>query len=131
LRTDINRPIQMASRNAQKCGAGRRCLGWGEVRDALCFTMPDSENWKLLLSVYAKHPDTALNLAEQFHILKEFLQQGTKGIPKVIAELDEAIKALHPHTEFYKLGEKMYQQRIAGKLKPKHEHKLRDLGVKF
>jgi hypothetical protein len=93
--------------------------------------MPDSENWKILLSVYAKHPDTALNLAEHFHILKEFLQQGTKGVPKAIAELDEAIKALHPHTEFYKFGEKMYRQRIAGKLKPKNENKLRDLGVKF
>jgi hypothetical protein len=36
----------------------------------------NAKNWQVILSVYAKHPVSALNLAEEFSILKEFLQQG-------------------------------------------------------
>jgi len=93
--------------------------------------MPDYESWKFVLSVYAKHPDAALSLAEELAQIKEFLQEGKSGVPKAIAELDEAIKALHPHTDFYKVAEKLYQQRIAGKLQTKHENLLRELGVKL
>ena len=91
----------------------------------------NAKNWKVIFSVYAKHSDNALNLAEEFALLKEILEEGKSGIPKVIAELDEAIKALHPHTEFYKFGEKFYQQRIAGKLQTKHEKILRELGLRI
>ena len=93
--------------------------------------MPDHESWKFVLSVYARHPDAALSLAEEFAQLKLFLQEGTKGIPKAIEQLDEAIKALHLHTDFYKVGEKFYHQRIFGKLQTKHENILRELGVKI
>ena len=93
--------------------------------------MPDYESWEFVLYVYAKHPDAALGLAEELAQLKQFLQEGTKGLPKAIEQLDQAIKALHRHTDFYRVGEKFYQQRITGKLQTKHENLLRELGVKL
>lgn len=110
---------------------GRRGLGEGAGDALLESTMPDYQSWEFVLRVYAKHPDAALSLAEELAQLKQFLQEGTEGIPKALEQLDEAIKALHPHTDFYRLGERFYQQRIFGKLQTNHENILRELGVKI
>lgn len=93
--------------------------------------MPETENWKILLRPYAEHPHTAVQLAQQLDVLRDFLQQGEKGKRKLIAELNQAIEILFEHSDFRKVGRELFEQKIAGNIKPKQEDRLRELGVKF
>ena len=93
--------------------------------------MLDSEQWEIVLKVYAGHPVSALTLAYQLIAIKQSLQRGRKGIPDAITALDLAIDSLFPHTDFYKIGNKFYLRTIEGTLKPQQEEKLRQLGVKL
>ena len=93
--------------------------------------MPDAENWKIAVKVYAGHPVPALALAYQLIAIKQSLQRGSKGIPEAIEELDLALDNLFPHTTFHKVGHKFFRRTIEGKLNPKEEEKLRELGFKF
>lgn len=93
--------------------------------------MLDPEQWEIVLKVYAGHPVAALTLAYQLIAVKQSLQQGKKGIPDAIAGLDLAIEGLFPHTDFHKIGRKLYLRTIKGTLKPQQEEKLRQLGVKL
>ena len=101
--------------------------------DAL-FSIPmmlDTEQWNIVLKVYAGHPVAALTLAYQLIAIKQSLQRGPRGIPDAIAGLDLAIEGLYPHTDFYKVGHKCFHLTIEGRLKTKQEEKLRQLGVKI
>jgi len=71
-----------------------------------------------------------LLLAHQLAAIKQSLERGRKGIPNAIAGLDLAIESLFQHTDLYKVGHKLYRQRIEGTIKPKHEEMLRKLGVR-
>ena len=93
--------------------------------------MLDSEQWKMVLKVYAGHPLPALTLAYQLVAIKQSLERGAKGIPDAKAGLDLAIEGLFPHTDFYKMGRKCFHLRIEDRLKPKQEAKLRELGVRL
>ena len=92
--------------------------------------MLDKENWKIALKVYAGHPIAALTLAHQLAAIRQSLQRGRKGVPEAIEGLDLAIQALYEHTDFHKLGHKLYRQRLEGTMKPKQEELIRKLGVK-
>jgi len=93
--------------------------------------MLTTENWKLVLKVYKRHPICALLLASELAALKQSLQRGRKGIPEALAELDAAIQTLYEHTDLHKVSYKLHRQRLEGTLKPKQEEKLRELGVRF
>jgi hypothetical protein len=93
--------------------------------------MLDAEQWKIVLKVYAGHPISALTLAYQLIAIKQSLQRGQKGIPDAIAGLELAIEALYLHTDFHKMGHKMFHRTIEGSLKHEQEEKLRQLGVKL
>jgi hypothetical protein len=93
--------------------------------------MLDGENWRIVFKVYARHPISALTLAYQLIALKQSLQNGRKGIREAIAGLDLAIESLYPHTDFHKMGHKLYHRTIEGTIKPKQEDRLRKLGVKI
>jgi hypothetical protein len=93
--------------------------------------MLDSEQWEIVLKVYAGHPVAALTLAYQLIEIKRSLKRGQKGIPDAIAGLDLAVEALYPHTDFYNMGRTFFQRTIEGNLKPEQEEKLRELGVKL
>jgi len=75
--------------------------------------------------------DLGLYLAYQLIAIKQSLQRGQKGIPDAIAGLDLAIEGLYPHTEFHKMGHKMFHRTVEGALKPQQEEKLRELGVRI
>ena len=93
--------------------------------------MLDPEDWKIVLEVYAGHPILALGLAQQLTAIRQSLESGRKGIPDAIAGLNLAIDGLFDHTDFNKVSRKLYRQRLDGKLRPKQENKLRELGVKL
>ena len=93
--------------------------------------MLDPEQWEIVLKVYAGHPVAALTLAYQLIAIKQSLQQGKKGIPDAIAGLDLAIDALYPHTDFHKMGHRLYRRTIEGTITTKQEENLRQLGVKL
>lgn len=93
--------------------------------------MLDTENWKIVFEVYAGRPIPALLLAHQLTTIRQSLERGRKGIPEAIKGLDLAIESLFPHTDFHRVGRKLYRQRIEGTIKPKDEETLRKLGVKF
>ena len=92
--------------------------------------MLESENWRVALELYKRHPTAALLLAHQLMALKQCLQRGSKGIPDAMSGLDLAIDSLFPYTEFYRVSQKLYMRRLEGTLKGKDEEKLRQLGVK-
>jgi hypothetical protein len=93
--------------------------------------MLESQNMKIALEVYNRHPIPALLLAHQLMAIKQCLEQGQKGIADAIDGLDLAIEGLFPHTEFYKVSRKFYIRRLQGTINPKIEDKLRQLGVKL
>ncbi|HET8671367.1 MAG TPA: hypothetical protein VFM05_12295 [Candidatus Saccharimonadales bacterium] len=93
--------------------------------------MLEPENWKIALNRYKGHPISALLLALQLMAIKQCLQRGKKGIPDAIAGLDLAIDGLYLHTDFYKVGHKLYLRRLEGTLKLTQEEKLRQLGMKL
>jgi hypothetical protein len=68
--------------------------------------MLDPEQWEMVLQVYAGRPVPALTLAYQL------------------------IEIKRSHTDFYSMGRTFFQRTIEGTLKPEHEEKLRQLGVK-
>lgn len=93
--------------------------------------MLDAENWKIAMKIYAGHPILALVLAHQLTAIRQSLERGRKAIPDAIAGLELAVESLFQHTDFYKVGQKLYRQKLEGTIKPKHEEKLRELGVKL
>lgn len=93
--------------------------------------MQEAENWKIALERYDGHPIPALLLAHQLMAIKQSLQRGRKGVPDAMAGLDLAIERLFPHTDFYRMGRKLYHRTLEGNLKPRQEEKLRKLGVKI
>jgi hypothetical protein len=93
--------------------------------------MQEAENWKIALERYDGHPISALLLAHQIMAIRQCLERGRKAIPDAIAELDLAIEALYPHTDFHKVSRKLYLRRLEGILKPEQEEKLRQLGIKM
>jgi hypothetical protein len=93
--------------------------------------MHEVENWKIALERYKGHPIPALLLAHQIMAIKQCLKRGRKGIPDAIAGLDLAIDSLYFHTDFHKVSHRLYLRRLEGAIKPKHEERLRQLGVKI
>lgn len=103
----------------------------GSVAPYLATIMLDPENWKIVFGVYKGRSISALALAYQLIAIKQSLQRGRKGIPDAIAGLDQAIDSLYPHTDFHKVGHKLFLRTIEGNLTPKQEERLRELGIKF
>jgi len=93
--------------------------------------MIEAENWKLALKLYEGHPSSALALAYQLIAIKQCLERGKRGIPDAIVGLDMAIESLYRHTDFNKMGHRLYHRTIEGVLKPNQEELLRKLGVKL
>lgn len=79
--------------------------------------MLDTTEWKIALQIYKGHPSDALNLAFQLIAIRQSLERGNKGIPDAIKALDLAVETLYPHTNFHKLGRRLFQQEdLIGKL---------------
>jgi len=93
--------------------------------------MLDPEDWKIIFEVYARNPTSALALAHQLTAIKQSLQRGRKGIREAIPRLNLAIECLYLHTDFHKMGRKMYHRTIEGTITSKQEEKLRELEVKL
>jgi hypothetical protein len=93
--------------------------------------MLDAESWNIVFEVYARHPALALSLAYQLTAVKQSLQRGPIGIPEAITGLDQAIEALYPHTDFHKVGRKLFCRTIEGTISNKQEELISKLGVKI
>ena len=83
--------------------------------------MLEAASWKSVFKVYAEHPTSALVLAYQLIAVKQALRRGGKGIAVAIADLELAIESLYQHTEFYKIGHKLYRRTIEGTITPTEE----------
>lgn len=93
--------------------------------------MLDAEEWKIALEIYKGHPVNALNLSFQLLAIKQSLECGSKGIPDAIEGLELAIEILYPHTNFHKLGQKLFRRKLEGVLTTKQEELISQLGVKI
>jgi hypothetical protein len=89
--------------------------------------MLEAENWKIALKVYEGSPNSALALAYQLIAIKQSLERGRKGIPDAIKGVELAIETLFQHTEFHKMGHKLYRRTIEGTITPKQEKQIRKL----
>ena len=90
--------------------------------------MLGAESWKIVFKVYAGHPISALTLAYQLIAVRQSLRRGRKGIAEAMTELDEAIESLYPHTDFYRMGHRLYRRTIEGTVTPKQEELISKLG---
>jgi len=93
--------------------------------------MLEPENWKIVFEVYKGHPSHALNLSFQLIAIKQSLERGGKGIPDAIEGLELAIAILYLHTNFHKLGQRLFRRKIEGTLTPKQEELIGKLGMKL
>ena len=91
--------------------------------------MLDPRDWKAVFAVYAREPTLALALAYQLIALKQSLQRGPKGIPDAIAGLNEAIDHLYPHSDFHKIGRRLYDRTIESTITVKQEDLITTLKV--
>jgi hypothetical protein len=73
--------------------------------------MLDPEEWKIAVEIYKGHPADALNLAFQLIAIKQSLERGSKGIPDALEGLELAIVGLYPHTNFHKLGQRLFHRK--------------------
>jgi hypothetical protein len=83
--------------------------------------MLDPRDWKAIFEVYAREPTLALALAFQLNALKQSLQRGRKGIPEAITGLNQAIEHLYTHTDFHKMGRRLYYRTIESTISFKQE----------
>jgi hypothetical protein len=83
--------------------------------------MLDPKDWKAVLRVYAREPNLALGLAYQLTAIKQLLESGREGIPDAISGLNQAIAYLYPHTNFHKLGRRLYHHTIESTITLKEE----------
>src|SRR6185295_15544425 len=86
--------------------------------------MLDPRDWKAILEVYAREPTLALALAYQFIALKQSLQQGPKGIAEAIAGINQAIEQLYLHTDFNKMGRRLFYLTIEQTITSKQDDLL-------
>ena len=89
--------------------------------------MLDAENWKATLRVYAGHPNSALALAYQLFELQHSLRRGKKGVPDAIKGLEIALECIYPHTDFDRLGKKLFRRTIKGTAIPEQDDLIRKL----
>jgi hypothetical protein len=89
--------------------------------------MLEAENWTVALQVYAGHPNSALALAYQLFELQHSLQRGKRGVPDVIKGLEIALECLYPHTDFDRLGKKLFRRTIKGTAIPEQDDLIRKL----
>ena len=80
----------------------------GTIRFPNLRIMLDPRDWKAILEVYAREPNLALALSYQFIALKQSLQEGPKGIAEAIAGINQAIEELYLHTDFNKMGRRLF-----------------------
>ena len=83
--------------------------------------MLEPRDWKVSLEVYAREPILALLLAYQFNALKQSLKRGHKGIPEAITGINQAIEHLYPHTDFNKIGRRLFYKTIGSTITVKQE----------
>src|SRR6185503_11887209 len=89
--------------------------------------MLDPRDWKVIFEVYAREPTLALALAYHFIALKQSLQRGPKGIPEAITGINQAIEHLYPHTDFNKMGRRLFHLTIESTITSKQEDLLTTL----
>ena len=73
--------------------------------------MLDAENWKVALEIYKGHPINALSLSFQLIAIRQSLDRRSKGVPDALEGLELAIETLYPHTNFHKLGQKLFRRK--------------------
>jgi hypothetical protein len=89
----------------------------------------DCEDWSIVFQAYRDRPQLAIDLAQHFQILKQYLQSEPNSVPDAVAAIDRAINALYRHTPFEKLGRDLFRRMVEGELSIEQERMMRDLGV--
>jgi hypothetical protein len=86
--------------------------------------MLDPRDWKAIFEVYARNPTLALALSYQFIALKQSLQRRPKGIAEAIDGINQAIEHLYPHTDFDKMGRRLFYLTIEQTITSKQDDLL-------
>ena len=84
--------------------------------------MLDPRDWDVIFEVYAREPTSALALAFQLVAIKMSLKRGAKGIPDALTGLNQAIESLYPHTDFHKMGRRLYYRTIQSTITSQQEN---------
>ena len=93
--------------------------------------MLEAENWAIALELYKKPSDFRFASGPSTHGNKAMSSAREKRYPGRYRRLELAIDTLYPHTDLYKVSNKLYRRRMEGTMKSNQEDQLRQLGVKM
>lgn len=91
----------------------------------------DTEDWEIALAPYQGHPGAALRLGFNLIILKSHFADEPLKAQQTIAEIDQALKLLFPHTDFHLVSFDYFLKVIEGRLTREEEQMLKAMGIKF
>jgi hypothetical protein len=91
----------------------------------------EAENLNIALKLLRETSDYCITAGASTDGNKAMSRTWKKGIPDAIVGLDLAIDALYRHTDFYKVGHKLFLRKLQGILKHEQTEKLHQLGVKL
>lgn len=88
--------------------------------------MIEAENWKIVVKHYKGHPIPALLMAHQLMdkaVSPARMRRHSGGCRRTGSG-----ESLYLHTNFHKIGKRLYYCTIEGTITPDQEEKLRELG---
>jgi hypothetical protein len=89
----------------------------------------DNEDWDIVFQAYEEYPILAFILAQHLDSIRTFVEGNQQQRKQAIAGLNQAIGRLMPHTTFRDVGHRIYWLAVSGKLSPKQEETMRELGL--
>ena len=89
----------------------------------------DPEDWQLALMPYEEESAEALSLAFLLTEVSQLIR--ALNMREALDEIDVAIDCLYEHSDFRNVSRDLFEEVIAGKMRPNKEVLLKQLGIQF
>jgi hypothetical protein len=89
----------------------------------------DPEDWQLALMPYDEEPEEALSLAFLLTEVSQLIR--ALNMREALDEIDVAIDCLYEDSSFRNVSRDLFEEVIAGKMRPNKEALLKQLGIQF
>jgi len=89
----------------------------------------DPEDWQLALMPYEEEPAEALSLAFLLTEVSQLIR--ALNMREALDEIEVAIDCLYEHSSFRNVSRDLFEEVIAGKMRPNKEALLKQLGIQF
>ena len=89
----------------------------------------DPEDWQLALMPYEEEEAEALSLAFLLTEVSQLIR--ALNMREALDEIEVAIDCLYEHSSFRNVSRDLFEEVIAGKMRPNKEALLKQLGIQF